>query len=370
MSRRLLVALLALALSTPGTGSAQDLAPYAARVDSLSSAWQRAAARRAAWDSASAAARGRLDSITVGPFNMRVSPGARTLATQAARIASDSVARLGPEAHRVIARHQFVASHEDPPRWIRDTATEVIRVSVADARGRQDLDLWAQTDDPRAVSRFFIRHAEQLTTDAVGNVLQRWLGARPLLDSVSTFAWTQLRLELVSSPASVARPCYRGDLLACKQLLGLVPVERPVVAWLDSTQRRAIVLRERDRYQGTNRDDALACLNGADLACIEVLEHQPPVFLRTAGHRLALLQLAIVTGGDGALDRLLRSEAPPPERLVAVAGLPLDTLVARWQVRVRDTRMASDNLSARIAAASFGWIGLLALLSLRNSRWR
>ena len=64
-----------------------------------------------------------------------------------------------------------------------------------------------------------------------------WLAAPlPLIPATST-EWRALRLELVSSPSSVARGCFAGSLPACKVTLGLQAEADPTTAW--STPPRA-----------------------------------------------------------------------------------------------------------------------------------
>ena len=201
-----------------------------------------------------------------------------------------------------------------------------------------------------------------------------WLGAPlPLITATST-EWRALRLELVSSPSSVAHSCFAGSLPACKVTLGLVTEADPATAWYDATTRRELV-RTAVRDGTLERRFAGTCLAGRDTACVTLVRNNqalvqwltPP---GTARARRTLVQQSFAVGPTGALARLARSNDLPAEALGAIAGAPIDSLVSQWQRHAHDGGVESESATPVLALGALGWILAMGALSLRSPRWR
>lgn len=201
-----------------------------------------------------------------------------------------------------------------------------------------------------------------------------WLGAPLPIMPASNAEWRTLRLELVSSPSSVAHRCFAGSLPACKVTLGLVEEADPATAWYDALTRRQLVMAA-TKEGILERRFAAACLAGRDSACVTLVRTNqalakwltPP---GTARARRTLVQQAFAMGPAGALARLARSSDLPPDALGAIAGAPVDSLVSQWQRHAHDGGIESESATPVVALGALGWILAMGALSLRSPRWR
>jgi hypothetical protein len=245
--------------------------------------------------------------------------------------------------------------------------------AVLDSAGAERWPITGRLGDADQFAQWLTQISLNVLADEVSPTLRAWLGwsVQPRLDSVPSFSWTQLRLDLISSPTTIAAQCHSGNARSCAMLLGLVPTRDRLLDWFDAGARRELVRRTwaRARREPTGTD--LECVRGSDAACIEVLggtAYSDALF--ASGHRLALLQLAIQTGGPGATAHLFERAATPTEQLERIAGVSADSLVRAWQHRIRTTRLPSEDLSPAIGAMSLAWIGIFGLMALRSPRWR
>lgn len=363
------VSLLLVAVVALGTSAAaQDRADAERRLEVFAGAARAAAARVAAYDDSLARARRRFESVVVHPFRVRVEPELAHLVRPAAAAAVRELAWAGPAIERLAAR-EFVLRRDRSP-W--RTGDEVYAIAaVVDSAGVERWPVVGRIDTAGTVAGWLTHVAKQVLAADVPRDVRRWLGVEPVLDSVPALAWARLRLDLVSSPSSLARACYAGDPAACPRMLGLTPTTDPVREWFDADARRALVRRTWTRYGRTPQGIDAECIAGSDAACITVLRgssFENTIF--ATGHRMALLQLAIQLGGTGALARLYEADGSLAQRLERVAGVPADSLVRAWRARIRETRLPSEDLTPAIGAMSLAWVGLFAGLALRNSRWR
>ncbi len=205
-------------------------------------------------------------------------------------------------------------------------------------------------------------------------VFAAWLAAPlPLVTATST-EWRALRLELVSSPSSVAHSCFAGSLPACKVTLGLITEADPATAWYDATTRRELV-RAAVKDGSLERRYAGTCLAGRDTACVTLVRNNqalaqwltPP---GTGRARRTLVQQSFAVGPAGALARLARSNDLPADAFGAIAGVPIDTLVSQWQRHAHDGGVESESATPVLALGALGWILAMGALSLRSPRWR
>jgi len=366
MSRRALsIALALLAASVPA--GAQRYPQEEARLRALARQVAVAEARLKAYDDSLARERNRFDSVYVPPFRMSVAPRFTPLARPAAEAAVQRLQWAGSALDRIAAR-RFVIRH-DVNYWRRDSSWAY--AAVLDAKGVEQWPVTGRDPDGAEVGLWLSQIATYVLAESIDPEFRAWLGVQPVLDTVPTRAWAQLRLDLVSSPASVFRACYRGDMAGCYRILGITPTTDPVREWFDPPARRALV---RQTWNKVHRDpwgiDA-HCVAGNDSACVEVLHGSSYYGVMSAsGHRMALLQLALQLGGPGALERMYENAASPVQRLERVARVPIDSLTRAWRTRVRETRTPSEDLTPAVGFVSLAWVGLFGALALRSSRWR
>ena len=363
----LLLGVTSAALSQPSR--AAQLRLQHARVDTITAHWQRAVTLLQAYDDSVARSRARLDTIRAGSLRVLVAPAIRSrveafVAVTAAQLDS----QVGPAAQR-LAKQWLVVRQ----RW--DTTADTVVISAVMPPGprgfpksREVEALWGALSDSLVIRG--LRHASlsQLSTEVNGGFL-RWLSSDVSPDTVSTYAWTQLRLGLVSSATAVARRCYDGDLIACRMTLRLVPVLDAATELFDAAGRRRFVT------EGNYSPDAIevACRDGDDAACLtaarQLVRRGNPI----SPTRLMVMtatQTALRIGGREAYERLIRSTGAPAQALADAAGVPLDSVLKVWQHNLRETRLPSQDISLGIAASSLLWIAVCGALSLRSSRWR
>ncbi len=351
---------------------AQDRAELVQRLDALSRTATSANARLRAFDDSLARARRTMQLVSVGPFRMHVQPDLLELATRAAGLAVDQLQWMGGGALERMAKHELVVRSEGVPWGFPRQVIPSVVVAILDTAGVERMPLWGPVDTPQMLASWLRQEATQALARDLDRTFDNWLGGIAVFDTLATGSWIQLRLQLVSSPATISRRCYAQDIPACLKLLGLTPTADPAREWFDAKARRALVEREkRTSYRRVGVALTDACLAGGDAACLRVLETgEIGLYTFLPGHRVSLLQHAIQLGGPGAVARLYATGRTPTEHLEDVARLPVDSLVSSWARRVRDTRVPSENLTPGISVVSLAWIGIFGALALRSSRWR
>lgn len=280
------------------------------------------------------------------------------------RIAPDRNAEAGLFALSVIATHR-----ENPA------------LNAAVAVGRRNA-----TGIRHAINRVF----DQLLRNSLDQELTSWLaadhGPRNFRSSIivvdgdnSLFgtaapgapAWEIARTQMVRSPSASSRDCLNGSVPACARSLGLGSERAaPVTSWYAPSDFRWIshvVSRDGDRARQRLITE---CDRGVVPSCEQMVATTPPGLaaapLATVEVRSGLLLLALDIGGPEAIDRLLSSSRPLPERLVVVAGVPVDSLISIWRARVVATPQGSPPVSGFAIAASL--IAAAALLALPRPR--
>lgn len=202
-----------------------------------------------------------------------------------------------------------------------------------------------------------------------------WLGSESLpVQAMDEGNWRAIRLELVTSAASVSRRCFAGDLLACKVTLGLAEERDPAAAWYDARTRRSMIERL-ERKTGLDRDTTSMCLRGADAACLALVRNARMLgdARRAPGSafaRAALVKHAFAMGGAGALVRAQASRDSANEVIAAIANAPFDSVVAQWQRHAHDGGIESDAATPMIALTAAAWMLAMCAVSMRSSRWR
>lgn len=357
------------------SAGAQDIREQSAILDSIVSRQRVATARRQAFDDSLTRARLALDTVRAGALTAFVSSGERDLAAAALRMTMDSLAPLGEKIQASLRGLRFVVRRVPPPYWASERARPVA-VTRLDHNNFEQNQYWEMTPRPALIASYMIDHARQHLARAAHPAMQSWVSAgQPVapirFDTTSTFEWSQLRLDLVSSPSVVARNCFNGRMSDCRHVLGLDSARAPVREYYDSAGRRFLVSRNIEQFRRRDYARTNACLAGSDASCVHVLEHNFSVLaIASVGQRVALLRLAVQRGGPDAAIRLLTATGTPEQQLAVTAAQPTDSLIAEWHARLRNQRVASDSMSPGMALASLGWLGLLGFLATRNRRWR
>jgi hypothetical protein len=215
--------------------------------------------------------------------------------------------------------------------------------------------------------------------------LTGWMGGPHVLTELtrsSPTRWPSIRLALVTSPARVARSCYAGNVNDCMIAMQLVKVPDPVTAWYDSAGRFELVKSRKALELRIDPKQTERCQQGSDADCIAVMrrmfeietERGDAVFTMgapiDASVRWSLERFALDMGGRGANERMLNDTISVGSGLAAAAGVPLDTVVARWRRTAEEDAGRSSDMSLRIAVTCLAWVGLMLFLALRSPRWR
>lgn len=172
--------------------------------------------------------------------------------------------------------------------------------------------------------------------------------------------WSAARLHLVRTPAATSRDCLGGAILACRRSLGIDGgTAAPPTTWYAPGDFRWVSHRVSRDVDSTRRALMVACDAGRGSACERFVASAPPGSVDAPAAlpttRRSVLRLALEVGGEGAVDRLLKSTGPIPTRLATVAGLPFDSLLATWQRRVAAAphRDAGGNGTSIVAGLVF-----------------
>jgi hypothetical protein len=183
--------------------------------------------------------------------------------------------------------------------------------------------------NPVGVRRLVFARASQRALEA-NRLLRDYAGGAFSLDPDQPVHYFTLR-TLATAGSGPARRCARGVLPDCRNVLD----PREPARWYD----------DGDLRPGTRP----APLAG-------------PV-------RASLLAYAVELGGQDALRRL-RSASPdgrdPLAAAASVAGVPTDTLIARWHRHLAGAGRLRAGLPLPSAISSLAWAGLLLLLATRR----
>jgi hypothetical protein len=193
-------------------------------------------------------------------------------------------------------------------------------------------------------------------------------------DSVET---SEAYIALVTSGFEISRRCFAGDLKSCGVALRLDDAnDSMVVATLATPAERLSRVQVVEGYFRRARalEVLVECRAGSDVACTELLKTVPAAMLPhplAPQTRSVLVRLALRTGGRNAYGRLMEHPtAPMGERLAHAAGVPLDTLLAKWRGKVVAGRPMPVSISLLGVLTGMGWFVLLGYFGLRSSRWR
>jgi hypothetical protein len=181
-------------------------------------------------------------------------------------------------------------------------------------------------------------------------------------------------LELLTASVPSAQGCHEGSLEACARSLGLIDHLPEPSAEASAELRRFVEQRLRDRAAAPRLAAMYAaCVDARDgTACVSFLEragvHQPTLSARATG---TLLLTVGDVGGSSALARFFSDTGVAiVPRLEAAAGIPIDSLLARWREMILAHRPAPTAVPAAMQWFVLGWATALVALATRSTRWR
>jgi hypothetical protein len=351
------------------TASAQTVAEYTKRVDSLAVAWRSAVANQIRDDSIRSRSLP-TDTIRLGNFVILSDTAHAGLARATAAIVSPELDRtFGSWAARMRS-HVLVVRRPAGKRLERDTS--VVESGIVGPGGVVFMTSSYATTD--ALAAAWRRKAEEYLTRDLDPVMRDWLGTSMSSEPVSARGLSRGRVDLVLAQSQAAHDCASGRLESCSKVLGLVPMDDPAFELFNNRERRqmiewySFVLHRRDPLRYANcvsagneaTCDSLVRLLPADVVGRSV----PPAV------RLNFLRYALLRGGDGAFDRLARSDGAIADRIAAAAHAPIDSVVSQWQANLISSPSSSTAIDVPTALSSLFWACACGALALRSSRWR
>jgi hypothetical protein len=308
-----------------------------------------------------------VDTIQVGPLRIATLPGQRELAREVFQEAWTAFSPLVKGSEDVLLDHLFVFRYGWRTGGMYLDGEKIHNVEMNRRWGMDRLRHKVRTGLGKAL-------LEALPPDSSG--LARWVGDLPLSPPED---WSWIYRELAATPSIVVRGCFEGDLRMCWEALGLTDTDNGWLSWYSPEERRLLV---QDRWGhrpflgGILLEGPELILHGclelsSDPACIKILSEWPGRIPLETPSRASIVAEALSQGGGGAFSRLVADPgAPIQERLAHAAGVPADTLVARWRERVLSSGPAtqSDLLQSPVSLAF--WLLLLFLLATRSTTRR
>jgi hypothetical protein len=349
--------LIATLLATPPL-LGQTTAELRARADSLAREWRQANALADLQDTLRhLARRSGQDTISVGALTILANSSPLPLQEAAAQ-AWPVIERLYGPAAQAIAEHPIVIQAVDP-----DTAVD-----------RPPIGEGLQVPWSLSIGDLIRLLQSRVDFEPVDPGLREWLGGSLLLGGDPAPRRAQVYVQLVTAPSIAVRRCFLGAVAACRDALSLSDAPDLLTRWYDPADRRALATQMFSFRPGANQTRVRSCSAGNDSACLDLLESSPPGTIARPldyGARFTLVELALHMGGRDAFLRLL--DAKPRDvvdRLAAVAGVGVDSLVARWLGEIRAARPVPADLPPWGTWVALGWMGVFAAFGLGSSRWR
>ena len=317
------------------------------------------------------------DSLAAGALEVYFPVRDHAIVRQAAVRALDSIAPLlGERGTRRLGIRVAAGTQTGQPGAMADSGWEVSRLLPSRPGTPRTASFVVRSDSVAGIAAAIARIAPEALWAQADTTLLSWLSSPPQvrLDSAALRA---AYIALATRPERVARRCFAEESAACSASLGLLPPGSELSAWYDAEERRDIfrALLGSEWEAPHWSAEARACAMTRELAiCDRLLGEQNPLSLPAplaVGARGALVTLALESGGEGAMDRLLAApDTPLPQRLAAAASLPYDSLLMRWRVAVGAARPEPVGPGIAPSFTAFGWTALLLCLAIGGSRWR
>jgi hypothetical protein len=174
--------------------------------------------------------------------------------------------------------------------------------------------------------------------------------------------------NLATSGADAARRCFRNDIAACVNALGLLPNE-DWRGWYAPAQLRNLV-HSRNLAAAPNWYE---CVKGSDSACVrfyEIRSETPPGPL-WASARYSLLWQVLESAGPGSFEKLIEDPAiDAPHALERLAGRALPDVVKEWRDELQTGRPNMRAEAGKVALLALAWSVIFTFLASRSTRWR
>ena len=373
MVRRTLAVGILMPIVAATDAAAQTAADYRRQLDSLEPARLRA---RAAMRAQEREAEREGGVVAISRGNLRIIADS-TIASHLLE-AADSAARaidatFGASA-QLLAEHPVIARE----RRVMHNGDTVTRIGI-EANGQEHVVALDSRSDTRrqVIAALTGRAAAVPLYTSLDDSLRGWLRAPLPAALESRTERTTAYAEVVTASTDISRRCMAGDLLGCRELLGLSPIADPLATGFTSAQRRALVAAHASqlrRYETARSFDR--CVHqGDDAACTERLrELSTETILRSissASLRRSFARAALRRGGPGAYQRLRESYSLPLDARFAIAArTPADSLVMAWRADVLASRPSPASVTPATGLATLAWIAACGALALRSSRWR
>jgi hypothetical protein len=308
-----------------------------------------------------------VDTIPVGPLRIVTLPGQQELAREVFQEAWTSFSPLVRGSEHVLSDHLFVFRYGWRTGGMYLDGEKIHNVEMSRRWGMSRLQQKVRRGLGEALR-------DALPPDSSG--LARWVGDLPLTPPED---WSWIYRELAATPSMVVRECYEGELPMCWEALGLTETEDGWLTWYSPEERRLLV---EDRWShrpflgGVLLEGPDLILHGclelaSDAACIQILSEWPGRIPLETPSRASIVAEALTQGGEGAFPRLIADPgASIKERLAHAAGLPADTLVARWRVKVLESGPATQGDLFRSPFSLAFWLALLFFLATRSTSRR
>jgi hypothetical protein len=198
--------------------------------------------------------------------------------------------------------------------------------------------------------------------------LRSWSGGWVPVRANPESWWQRAAIDMATSNSSVTRVCYAGSIGQCASALGLTPVRDSLTEWYAPEDRRVLVsLWKPDTLDAPAQHLWKDCIDGRVVASCDQLARWRVIPIPLAGMtRLTLLDFAVAQGGPGAYSRMLGAHGSALDVLARTAGIPGDTLIARWRAKVLGAapREARPRLLEVLLAVA--WTIIFAALSVRR----
>lgn len=375
-----LVALAGLAVMSAPLGAQESrgldsLRREIARLDAI------ATAEHALYDSARTQyqRRGEWTELRVGTLHLRADARVEVEAREAAAVVAALIDSAGGEALRVrVSRHlPAVRLHERKRRFGDER-----RIGITDDTTRRHLNsTWTRVGRRVTAAQLVAPLAavvEKYALDGADSALVAWvmLGRLPLREP-PVEQWSAAYVELATAPAESVRRCRDGDLEACLTSLGLLEGDLSRLdAWYVPSDYRALLeLIVAPRHDSATLADAAQCReSGEAAACRRAAQAFPeervPLPL-SADVRQLFVREVLEAGGPQAYTRLMAPAGGLRARLAAAAGMPLDSVAARWRARILAAQPEPGRIPPFFAVTTLAWCGLFTAIGVaRRGAWR
>lgn len=348
-------------------------ARYTAEINALVPAWKAAAQEAFVADSVNAT-RLPSDSIRAGGLRWLIDASQNSSVPEAVtRSWSDLSSVFGAEAD-ILQTRLFVARLR--PEGGKDTTRKVYDLAEV-FPGRLDIfDRVSEDESVDPIAARIMRRSAKIVLEHGDGAVLKWLiepfNPMPLQKGIRE----RMYADLVTAPSQVSSRCLAGDLRRCRDALGLIPTADPLTEWYDPPERRLLVVRMRELLNvGPQRTAYAQCEERRSYAvCDRILRAIPryvvPPALPTSS-RHHLFRIAMNAGGNGAYSRFASGAGRPLEnRLADAAGMPIDSVVARWRADVLHAHPPSPTLSVLSAWTAVAWGIAVLLVGVRFATWR